>query len=791
MDQVFSFNDSFINDINYFAPLGKSDHVSIKIELKVNNSIEFLSSMKQNWYKIDSDFVLTHSKNVDWNYSNDRLDVESMWSESHTKLTSICDSVPTITLKTTRDGHVLERLPWDCSMLIRKRKHKDRSWRSFESNPSLVTYSNAMFQQQQYQKAEVKAKVKFENKLVKNLKSNSKPFFKYLKSKNKVNKSVSGINCSDGSSTVTPKDTADALADFFESVFTIEPYGPLPRQCYQRYTDVNMDMDSVTVDHSTVIDLLKNLDCGKAMGPDNIHPKLLKYFADDLSFVKAISELFNKCIAQECIPTDWKSAVVIPLHKKGSVHSANNYRPVSLTCIVCKMYEKLLRQPLLEHVSHCINVNQHGFTKGKSCLSNLLETIDTVNDYLSEGNCADILYFDFSKAFDSVPHHRLVTKLANYGIPESMLNIIRDFLTDRTMVIKVGDALSSTRNVSSGVPQGSVLGPLLFLLFINDIPEGIRNMIKIFADDVKLVANPLEYDFVIEDLEALSSWEQLWQLTFNLEKCKVMYLGSENPHTRYVFGGTVMPVVEEEKDLGVTFNNSYDFTNHISVSIAKANRIVGWISRTIVSREPEVMVRIYKSLVRPHLEYCTQVWAPVAKHGNCGMIDEIENVQRSFTRMIEGIGLLTYRERLHHLKLTTLLERRMRGDLIETFKVVNGYVNYGSNFFNHSRSGRHLVSKLSTANLTHNKVDFFAQRVLTYWNKLPAHVRNSPSINSFKNSLDLFRERGIRRDLHGNFWELSDELFNRIDVSAQARQNYSSYMKAHPYYAKYRKVNIK
>ena len=243
-------------------------------------------------------------------------------------------------------------------------------------------------------------------------------------------------------------------------------------------------------------------------------------------------------------------------------------------------------------------------------------------------------------------------------------------------------------------------------------------MIKIFADDVKLVANPLEYDFVVEDLGALSSWEQLWQLNFNLEKCKVMYLGNENPHSCYAFGGTVMPVVEEEKDLGVTFNDSFNFNDHISVSIAKANRIVGWISRTIISRKPEVMVRIYKSLVRPHLEYCTQVWAPVAKHGNWNVISDIEDVQRSFTRMIEGIGLLTYKERLHHLKLTTLLERRMRGDLIETFKIVNGYVNYGTNFFTHSRTGRHLVSNLSTSKLTHNKGDFFAQRVIAIQRKI-------------------------------------------------------------------------
>ena len=339
------------------------------------------------------------------------------------------------------------------------------------------------------------------------------------------------LKLSDGTATTNPKDTAEALADFFESVFTKESYGPLPKECYHKYTDVEMDMDTVTVDYGTVVDLLKGLNCNKSMGPDNIHPKLLKFLAEDENFVNALCVLYENCIAQQCMPKDWKSAIVIPLHKKGSVHSANNYRPVSLTCIICKMYEKILREPLIDYVSQYISTKQHGFTKGRSCLSNLLETMDTINDYLAEGNCADIFYFDFSKAFDSVPHHRLLTKLTNYGLPKQLLNIIRDFLTDRSMVIRVGNTLSDVRNVLSGVPQGSVLGPLLFLLFVNDIPDGIINMLKIFADDVKLIANPLEYNFIAADLEALTCWEQLWDLKFNLDKCKVMYsvLGQRQP----------------------------------------------------------------------------------------------------------------------------------------------------------------------------------------------------------------------------------------------------------------------
>ena len=203
--------------------------------------------------------------------------------------------------------------------------------------------------------------------------------------------------------------------------------------------------------------------------------------------MNAVVLLFRACVTEQCIPKIWKTATVVALHKKGSVHCANNYRPVSLTCILCKVYEKLLREYILEGVRLSVSSKQHGFTQGRSCLSNLLETIDTVNDLMAEGHCADIFYFDFSKAFDSVPHNRLLVKLRSFGIPDTVVNIIEIFLVGRSMRVKVGDEFSDVKTILSGVPQGSVLGPLLFLLFVNDLPNGIKNVVKLFADDVRSV----------------------------------------------------------------------------------------------------------------------------------------------------------------------------------------------------------------------------------------------------------------------------------------------------------------
>ena len=288
------------------------------------------------------------------------------------------------------------------------------------------------------------------------------------------------------------------------------------------------------------------------------------------------------------------------------VHNPNEYRPVSLTCILCKVYEKLVREYILEGIEKAISSKQHGFTRGRSCLSNLLETIDVVNDLLAEGGCADILYFDFSKAFDSVPHHRLLIKLKGFGIPDYILDILEDFLVGRSMRVKVGDVFSTIKFILSGVPQGSVLGPLLFLLFVNDLPEGIRSILKLFADDVKMIVDPNNFSNISLDLELLELWEAQWCLKFNVQKCMVMQIGLSNPKNQYSFGGESLRCVDNEKDLGVTFNSSFSFEDYVRNSIAKANRTIAWVTRNVISREPSVMLGLYKSLIKPHIEYCSQ-----------------------------------------------------------------------------------------------------------------------------------------------------------------------------------------
>ena len=755
LDQVLSNNENLVCNVETHAPLGKSDHLSLEVELNINVNHEFMSSKRKNWFKVDKDFVHSHAENIDWSYSSNANNVDSMWSELHQKMLSISEKVPEIKMKTNKRGDILEKLPWDTSRLVRKRKEKDRAWKAFDDNPYMNTFQTALYKQNEYASTELKEKLKYEKKIVGNLKTNTKPFFRYLKSKNKLRKTVKELVGSDGVSSKTPQETADILLDFFQSVFKAESAGPLPQKCFESANILNEPMAKPKIESETVKKLLTNLNPTKSMGPDNVHPKLLKFLADDDNFVTSLSLLLRECVEQECIPKVWKSAVVVPIHKKGSVHNPENYRPVSLTCILCKLYETILREHILKYVIGIITEKQHGFLPGKSCLSNLLETLESANEYLSGGNCVDLFYFDFSKAFDTVSHHRLLVKLESLGFSDNMLNILGDFLSDRVMSVKVGDAMSNVKPVLSGVPQGSVLGPLLFLLFINDLPENIRNEIKIFADDVKMITDPEQSLSIQSDLNLLCQWESLWMLCFNVEKCKVLHIGKSNPQNQYVFLDSVLKTCTEEKDLGVLFNEKLTFHDHIYASISKAKSSLAWFSRNIISRDPYVMKTAYKTMVRHNLEYCCQAWAPRARHGNWKTILDIEAVQRTFTRLIDGMSDLSYKQRLQKLGMTTLLERRMRGDLIECFKILNGFNNYGKQFFNFSSRTNNLVSRSKN-------LDFFGERVRNYWNKLPEHIKSKNSVNSFKNALDAFRANGVKNEVKGQFWELSNEIFLRV-----------------------------
>ncbi len=432
-----------------------------------------------------------------------------------------------------------------------------------------------------------------------------------------------------------------------------------------------------------------------------------------------------------------------------------------------------MRNHVLTHIEEYIVNEQHGFRQGRSCLSNLLDCMYRAYTLIDDESEVDLIYLDFMKAFDSVPHKRLLSKLQSYGIEGNTLSMINAFLIGRQFIVKIGDSSSRTYNVRSGVPQGTVLGPLLFLIYINDLPDGLKCFASLFADDLKLLAAKSNRKHAQEDLDYLTEWQKTWLLQFNTadKKCKVLHVGSPKERFEYVLNSEVLPTTDEEKDLGVTVTSDLNWAQHIRKCVGKAMNMVGWVTRNLIRKDIKTMMIVYKSLVRPHLEYCVQLWNPECKHGNWGLILDIEKVQREFTKRIDGIGLMTYRERLELCGITTLIERRARGDLIECFKIWRGIVNYGKDMINVSRSGYNLTLRTMKGQSLHSA---FPNRITNYWNKIPIHIKDAESTQCFKMQLEAFKKANSSST--GHYWELSEEIFSKIESKQQNRENNVSYI---------------
>ena len=359
----------------------------------------------------------------------------------------------------------------------------------------------------------------------------------------------------------------------------------------------------------------------------------------------------------------------------------------------------------------------------------------------------DCIYLDFQKAFDSVPHKRLLSKLKATGINGNLLGWISNFLTDRTQQVTVNGALSQLIEVLSGVPQGSVLGPLLFLIFINDLPSCVQSDAYLFADDTKVFRQiHCKNDQVAlqRDMTTLSVWCEDWLLKFNSKKCKTVTFGKQLLFDKAYYvtdeSGVKHEILKDtyEKDIGVTMDKDLNFSLHIGEKVKTANQIMGIIRRCFQYLTEEMFLTLYTTLVRPHLEYAVSVWCPYKMKD----IDLIESVQRRATRQVKSLKHLSYEDRLKKLNLFSMSFRRLRGDMIETFKILNG--KYDENaaptlHLSHNTRTRGNMQKLEIQKSKSNvRKNFFTVRVGKYWNSLPNSVINCDKVDNFKTNLDRF-----------------------------------------------------
>jgi hypothetical protein len=429
------------------------------------------------------------------------------------------------------------------------------------------------------------------------------------------------------------QEKAEAFNNFFGSVFTdINPMDPLPLVDPTE----NPLLHTITLSEEEVETALGNLDTSKAAGMDSIPTSMLKECKSTLKL--PLTKLFNRSLREGKVPAGWKRAKICPVHKKGNKSEITNYRPISLLSITSKTLERCLYAKIIDELKPLISSAQHGFLAGRSTTTQLLECYDYIGREIDKSNQVDSILLDFSKAFDSVSHPHLLTKLTTFGICGPLLDWFHSYLTGRTQVTMINGSKSQSIPVRSGVPQGSILGPLLFLLFINDMVMeiGPGTHAALYADDAKVyrkIDNIGDCASLQDDLEALVRWSDIWKLRFNADKCKVVRFSRKINPTRFAYNieGTPLERVTSIKDLGLTVQDNLMWDQHIRSMVSKANQVLYFIKRAIGYHAPiKARTILYMSLVRSHLEYGSIIWAPTTRKN----IELIERVQRRSTKYI-------------------------------------------------------------------------------------------------------------------------------------------------------------
>ena len=653
---------------------------------------------------------------------------------------------------TIKNNHLL---PWLNASLRCMLRRKKRLFKRARASKIWSPYrSFQKFCKRELRRAEWKF---INNTIQEGLKNgNSKPFWRLVKARKQDNTGVSPLK-KNGQLISDSQGKADCLLAQFKSVFTPRsslPHPPLPSN--------TPTIEHITISINGVAKLLHNLQVNKAAGPDGIPNMVLKTLADDIA--PALAQIFQVSLDTGKLPQDWLAANVACAFKKGDRHEAPNYRPISLTSVSCKILEHIIHTHIMSHLEsqNILTKLNHGFRAGYSTETQLITTVNDLITSFDQGKQIDVAILDFSKAFDTVPHDRLLLKLDKYGIRGPIHDWLTSFLTERSMQVVVEGCSSQQTSVDSGVPQGTVLGPLLFLCHINDLPEAVKSQVRLFADDCLIYREITTFDdhnTLDEDLKRLEEWAEKWGMHFNASKCYTMSLGLGDLSSKfYSLNNTILKSVPTNPYLGILFTDDLTWSNHISNCTKKANSSLGFIRRNLKHCPKPCRRNAYLALVRPILEYGAAVWDPHLKKD----IDKLERVQRSAARFIAGDyrtatpGFVT--KILEQHQLPTLQQRREDLRLTLFFKIRQGLVPAipPQNFLPPHQTGRLRRTTRDPDFVYQNPNDYvrnnqkcyqvpqsktnqykfsFLPRTTISWNSLPDSVVDQQTTEGFKGAL--------------------------------------------------------
>ena len=592
-----------------------------------------------------------------------------------------------------------------------------------------------------------------EKEAVNKIQTDPKYFYNYSSQKMKC-KSGIGPLLYENSLHYDDKSMADILQRQFCSVFS-DPDNP-NKELYDIDAEFDEPLTEINITIEDIDKALKEIKPHSSSTNDDMPAILMKKCSATINYPLLL--IWSQSLESGYVYPQYKQQIITPLHKKESRAIPENYRPICPTSHSSKTCERIVRDRIVDHLvrNNLLCKHQHGFRRGHSCLTQLLNHINIVILNFINNTDTDCIYLDYAKAFDLVDHELLIHKLQCYGIQGSLLAWIKSFLTDRYQTVSVNGTHSYKSKVKSGVPQGTVLGPILFLVYLNDIDKCIKHsFISCFADDTRVsmgISDSADVKHLQEDLNQVIQWTSKNNMKLHEKKfqyvnhnCGDSKLLEELPFTselhEYITpNGTILSPIDSVRDLGIKVTQSLSWSPHIRNIVDGANKMAAWILSVFSTRDREVMMILYKSLVRPRVEYSCPLWDPK----KIGDIILIEQVQRHFTSLIEHLQELTYYERLNRLKLMSLQRRRERYSILHLHKIIYQSVTSDLNITTNYSPRRGLfvnippILKGTKAKFQTLRDSFFTVSAPQLFNSLPQSIRDEEVYETFKSKLTTY-----------------------------------------------------
>ena len=786
LDQIITNFPNHVYDVKVECPISMCDHsvISAKCNLKTNKGHSFKREVRT--YNDESLENFMHNvtsytwKCVTMDDSNEACD---SFTDEFLNLAKLSIPSKQVTIR-------VNDKPWFTTTLRQLKRKCMRKYNLFKKNRNSETWQTYKELQKEYHKNLIKSKTEFETntyrKLIESGAKNSKLWWRLTKNILKADNKSDSIPTleTDEKCIDNDEDKAEAFNEFFLRMSTLDNSdGDLPEE---RNIINHNSLDTIDITEEDVLDQLKNLDTNKALGPDGISPRLLKIAAKPIS--KILQYIFNLSIKTSKFPSAWKKANVVPIHKKGDKSVIDNYRPVSLLSVVAKVFERIVFKYVYNHFrdNFVISVYQSGFLPGCSTVTQLLEVYHHFCRAVDEGKEIRVVFLDISKAFDKVWHAGLLHKLQLCGIGGELLRWFSSYLADRQQRVVINGKNSNWGSIDAGVPQGSVLGPLLFLIYINDLTHVIRySKIRLFADDtclfIEVNDRALTAKQIESDLTSIGIWAKKWRVSFSAQKTKSLTISNKrdahhNPSIKFM--GSDIEEVCEHKYLGLIFSNNLKWNAHIDSICMKARKRLSIVQPLKFKIDRKSLETIYFSFILPVMEYAYVVWG-----GSCDtQLAKIEKIHVDAMRLVTGATSRSNIQRLYTetgwLSVKSRIDRAM---IIMLFKIINQQSpNYLFELLpsNNAASINYSLRNRDNIKMPNCQKESFRRSFLPsairLWNKLEKNVRDAPSILSLK--LELKKKHPDKPTLYyyGHRWPSVHHSRMRMQCS---KLNYDLYCK--------------